>query len=106
MPEDLSTIVFIERGGGDKTQAFTKSTAVLRAFRYLNIPFRFLFTCVAVPQFIRDFVYDIVAKYRYAMFGKRDTCTLPDKIVRGKINREIPADFMKLVDDGDGKEDD
>ena len=94
MPEDLSTVVFIERGGSDKTRAFTKSTAVLRAFRYLDIPFGYLFACVVVPQIVRDFVYDLVAKYRYAMFGKRDTCTLPDKIVRGKINREIPPDFL------------
>lgn len=34
MPEDLSTIVFIERSGGDKTQSYTKSTAVLRLFRF------------------------------------------------------------------------
>ena len=45
-----------------------------------------------------------MAKYRYLVFGKRDTCTLPDKIIRGKINREIPPEFLQLVDSAE-KED-
>ena len=45
-----------------------------------------------------------VAKYRYLVFGKRDTCTLPDKIIRGKINREIPSEFLKLVESPAGED--
>jgi predicted DCC family thiol-disulfide oxidoreductase YuxK len=30
-----------------------------------------------VPPFIRDAVYDGVARNRYRWFGKRDTCRLP-----------------------------
>jgi predicted DCC family thiol-disulfide oxidoreductase YuxK len=30
-----------------------------------------------VPRFIRDAVYDWVARNRYGWFGKRDSCRLP-----------------------------
>jgi len=26
---------------------------------------------------VRDFFYDLIAKNRYALFGKRETCRLP-----------------------------
>ncbi|MDQ7084512.1 MAG: DCC1-like thiol-disulfide oxidoreductase family protein [Sulfurovum sp.] len=31
-----------------------------------------------VPRIIRDFIYDMIAKYRYRIFGKRDFCELED----------------------------
>ena len=30
-----------------------------------------------VPRFIRDAVYDWIARNRYGWFGKRDSCRLP-----------------------------
>ncbi len=45
--------------------------------------FSFLF-----PSFIRNAVYNIVAKYRYLWFGKSDTCLLP--------NPKFTAQFLHL----------
>ena len=39
----------------------------------------------AVPRFIRDGVYNIIAKNRYRIFGKYDTCIVPDAELRARV---------------------
>ena len=39
----------------------------------------------AVPRFIRDGVYNLVAKNRYRIFGKYDTCIVPDAGLRARV---------------------
>ncbi|MQG51900.1 MAG: DUF393 domain-containing protein [SAR202 cluster bacterium] len=36
-----------------------------------------IFYCI--PRFIRDYLYDQIAKRRYKWFGKRNTCRIPTK---------------------------
>ena len=61
--------------GGEK---YFKSTAVLKIIRELKFPFRYFYFLICVPRFIRDYVYDLVANSRYRIFGKRDSCMVPD----------------------------
>jgi predicted DCC family thiol-disulfide oxidoreductase YuxK len=68
----LQTVVLLE---GDTV--YTKSDAALRVSRYLKRPWRWLEVLRVVPRPVRDFVYDLVARHRYRVFGKRDTCWLP-----------------------------
>ncbi|HVJ82265.1 MAG TPA: thiol-disulfide oxidoreductase DCC family protein [Planctomycetia bacterium] len=70
-PDDLSGIVLIE---GDSFSR--KSTAALRALRYLRFPWPLLSGFLIFPRFFRDFIYDIIAKHRYRWFGKRDACRI------------------------------
>ena len=60
---------------GDKI--FTKSTAALMVCKQLNDPVRFLYPFIILPKFIRDFIYDLIAKNRYKLFGKRESCRVP-----------------------------
>jgi predicted DCC family thiol-disulfide oxidoreductase YuxK len=39
----------------------------------------------AVPRFIRDGVYNLIAKNRYRIFGKYDTCIVPDAGLRARV---------------------
>jgi predicted DCC family thiol-disulfide oxidoreductase YuxK len=39
----------------------------------------------AVPRFIRDGVYNLIAKNRYRIFGKFDTCIVPDAGLRARV---------------------
>ena len=55
-----------------------KSTAILRISKYLGGAWPLCMTFLVIPRFIRDFIYDTVAKNRYRWFGKSDTCRLPD----------------------------
>ena len=64
---DLSTIVLVQNG-----KLFTKSTAVLKAVRQLGFPYIIFYPFIWFPKFVRDEVYDFVARNRYKWFGKRD----------------------------------
>ncbi|HLZ01466.1 MAG TPA: DCC1-like thiol-disulfide oxidoreductase family protein [Bradyrhizobium sp.] len=39
----------------------------------------------AVPRFIRDGAYNLVARNRYRIFGKSDTCMVPDAELRARV---------------------
>jgi predicted DCC family thiol-disulfide oxidoreductase YuxK len=56
---------------------FTKSTAALMVCKELNGLLKILFPLIILPKLLRDFIYDLVAKNRYKLFGKRDTCRVP-----------------------------
>jgi predicted DCC family thiol-disulfide oxidoreductase YuxK len=38
-----------------------------------------------LPGFIRDGVYNFLAKRRYKLFGKRDTCMIPNKDISNRF---------------------
>jgi predicted DCC family thiol-disulfide oxidoreductase YuxK len=48
---------------------FTKSNAVLNILKCLDGLWPLFYAFIIVPGFIRDPVYDIIAKYRYRWFG-------------------------------------
>lgn len=73
-PTDLSTMVYVANG-----KAYTRSDAVLNIAKDLGSPLALPATLVAatVPRPVRDFVYTrIIARNRYAVFGKSDVCQL------------------------------
>lgn len=71
-PQDLSTVVLIQ---GDVF--YTKSSAALRTLALMDWPYKALSVLWLVPYPLRDFGYTVVAKYRYAVFGKKDACKVP-----------------------------
>lgn len=54
-----------------------KSTAFIRVVMRLPFPWFLAATSWIVPRPIRDWLYDRVARNRYAIFGKYDACMLP-----------------------------
>jgi predicted DCC family thiol-disulfide oxidoreductase YuxK len=72
MVKDLSSIVYYRKG-----RSYTKSTAVLFIlndmawYGFAALPF------LLVPRFLRDGVYNWVARNRYRWFGKRESCRIP-----------------------------
>ena len=74
---EIASIVLID---GDRH--FTRSSAVLRVARELPGYYPLLYWFIAIPRVIRDAVYDLVARNRFAWFGRRDTCMLPTPGVR------------------------
>ena len=53
---------------------YHSSDAVLEIIKHLPCPWRFLLFLKIVPRFIRNPVYQMVARNRYQWFGKRKTC--------------------------------
>jgi len=71
-PDDLDSVILVD---GD--QVHIKSDAVLRVLYHLGGYYRMLYLFRFVPRFIRDFIYDWIARNRYTWFGKRDVCMVP-----------------------------
>jgi predicted DCC family thiol-disulfide oxidoreductase YuxK len=55
----------------------TKSTAALMICKQLNGPIKILSLFIILPTIFRDFIYDMIAKNRYKLFGKREICRVP-----------------------------
>jgi len=58
-------------------KVYVKSSAVLIAISKLSFWYRPIALLLIIPPFIRNWVYDWVAKNRYGWFGKTDSCFLP-----------------------------
>jgi len=74
VPSDLDSIIFYEDG-----TLYYKSTAILKILRSLGGMWVLTSIFFIIPKFIRDFMYDIIAKYRYKIFGKMKRCRIPNK---------------------------
>jgi predicted DCC family thiol-disulfide oxidoreductase YuxK len=70
----LDTLILVE-----DDQVYTRSTAALRILRQLKGWYSILYDFIIIPQFIRDFFYDLFARFRYDMFGKRAECRMPNE---------------------------
>ena len=74
------SIVLIEHGN-----VYWKSTAALRIARQLADGWRLFYVCMIIPRRLRDFVYDLIARNRYRLFGMSDRCFVPDPAMRERF---------------------
>jgi predicted DCC family thiol-disulfide oxidoreductase YuxK len=64
-----------------KGSLYSKSSAALKIAGKLNGLWPVLQAFLIVPRFLRDPIYDFIARNRYKWFGKRETCMMPEKSV-------------------------
>jgi len=85
-PKDLDTIHVVENYDQPDERVLQRSDAILRAGRELG-GFWSASSSISkiVPRPLRDVVYKLVATNRYRMFGKFDTCMLPDPSQRSRF---------------------
>ena len=76
----LNSFMLIE---GEKL--YTRSTAALRMARHLGGGWSLLYAFIIVPRFIRDGVYDLIARNRYRWFGQKETCWLPTPELKSRF---------------------
>ena len=69
---DIDSIIFYE-----DDMIYYKSTAILKILRSLGGGWIFVNIFYLIPTFLRDIIYDVIAKYRYAIFGKMESCRMP-----------------------------
>ena len=77
---EVKTIVFIIDG-----KALLRSNAALELCEYLDGLYPYLKILKIFPAFLRDWVYNIIAKNRYKWFGKKDSCMIPTPEIVGKF---------------------
>ena len=68
----LNTVVYLRDG-----VRFERSTAVLEILRDLGGAWKLASIFFILPRFLRDAIYALIARNRYRLFGRRDTCRLP-----------------------------
>ena len=78
--KDFDSFILIYKG-----RVYKSSTAGLKL--YSRLPWYWKWTQVfwIFPSFIRNGVYDWIARNRYKWFGKKDQCMVPTKEIRERF---------------------
>lgn len=80
--QDLDTVVLWYQG-----KVLTRSDAVLRCLSELGGLWKMVLVFRLLPPFLRNAVYNLIARKRYLWFGKRHTCRMP-----------LPGERMRFLD--------
>lgn len=79
--DEMNTLVLIV----DDERVLTRSSAALTILKTLGGGWSLLYALMIFPRPIRDAVYDLIARNRYAWFGQKETCRLPTAEERGRF---------------------
>lgn len=71
-PTDFNSFILFTRG-----KIYTRSLAALLVAKQLSGGWPLLYFFILVPAFIRNGIYNFIAKNRYKWFGKKDHCWIP-----------------------------
>ncbi|MCB0806219.1 MAG: DUF393 domain-containing protein [Bacteroidales bacterium] len=82
-----NTIIYFE-----KDEVFTQSDAAIRIISKLRGIHKTVSVFRYVPKSFRDYLYKIVAKYRYNIFGKRKDPFKPSEIHKSRF-----IDYSELI---------
>lgn len=63
----------------------SKSTAAIKIAYSLGFPISLITVFFIVPPFIRNWVYDYIAKNRYKWYGKKESCMIPTPELKSKF---------------------
>ena len=84
-PRDLDTLYLVLGCGRPDERLLRKSDAALWILRALGGPWRVLAMLRFLPAGVRDLGYDLVARTRYRLFGRYETCPLPEPRYRTRF---------------------
>jgi predicted DCC family thiol-disulfide oxidoreductase YuxK len=84
-PLDVKTLVYVRHFGLKDERVYLRSDGVLRIFGDLGGVWWPLTALRIVPRFLRDPLYDWVARHRYRWFGKYDSCPMPSPQQRARF---------------------
>ncbi len=64
---------------------YQRLDAFAAAMSGLSGGWRLLAVCRFLPKIIKNPIYDLIARNRYAFFGRRDVCMVPDENLRSRF---------------------
>jgi predicted DCC family thiol-disulfide oxidoreductase YuxK len=80
IPVELETVVYVEDG-----RVYLRSHAFLQLARHLPAPWRWAHAFRWLPAWLVDWAYNLVARVRYRVWGKLDTCQVPSTAERALL---------------------
>jgi predicted DCC family thiol-disulfide oxidoreductase YuxK len=79
-PDYFDSLVYIGPEG-----VHTKSDGAVHIARHMDLPYSLGWHLRYVPRVLRDVGYDLVARIRYRVWGKKDECMVPDAELRDRF---------------------
>jgi predicted DCC family thiol-disulfide oxidoreductase YuxK len=76
-PDDVSTVYVVADYRTPAARPLTRSRAALFVARTLGWPWKAATLFGVLPTGLLDRVYDVVARNRYRVFGRREECLIP-----------------------------
>jgi predicted DCC family thiol-disulfide oxidoreductase YuxK len=68
-----------------KGKVYLRSTAALHIASRLRFPVSLFAAGWIIPPFLRNALYDWIARNRYRWFGKRESCFLPEGALKERV---------------------
>lgn len=68
-----------------KGKVYLRSAAALHIASRLRFPASLLAAGWIIPPFLRNAVYDWIARNRYRWFGKRESCFIPEGALKKRV---------------------
>jgi predicted DCC family thiol-disulfide oxidoreductase YuxK len=84
-PQDLDTVYVVRDYGQPDERLLARSDAILFMLKQLGGLWKVMGVGLVLPQAFRDAVFRIVARNRYRIFGKYESCMLPEPKHRAKF---------------------
>jgi len=84
-PLDLDTVCIVVNHGTSDERVLARSDAIIHVVRLLGGFWQAAVLGMVIPKVLRDALYKLVATNRYRVFGKSDSCILPEPRHRGKF---------------------
>jgi predicted DCC family thiol-disulfide oxidoreductase YuxK len=78
--QSLDSVLVLKNG-----QIYKKSSAVFEILSSLGGAYKIALLFKFLPRFILDWFYDIIAKNRYKLFGKTESCRIPTSELKAKF---------------------
>jgi len=76
----FDSLVYVDDSG-----TYTKSDGAVRIARHLDVPYRWAWHARHLPETLRDAAYDLLARVRYRVFGKRESCLVPSTELKDRF---------------------
>jgi predicted DCC family thiol-disulfide oxidoreductase YuxK len=80
IPAGLDSVVYVEPGG-----VHLRGKAFLHLSRHLDPPWRWAYRLRWLPAFPLDLAYRLVARVRYRVWGRSETCRVPTGVLGGQL---------------------
>jgi len=68
--DDFDSVVYI-----NGVKYYLRSSAILHITKELGGIWKLFYILIIIPGSFRDYIYNIIARSRYKIFGRQDTCT-------------------------------
>jgi predicted DCC family thiol-disulfide oxidoreductase YuxK len=78
--QDFDSIIAID---GDNV--FQKSDAALEIARRMDGLWKLCYVFKVIPSFLRNPIYDLIARNRYKIFGKTEACRIPTPELKARF---------------------